>query len=246
MPLKILLTEDNPMIYGIMADLLRGEGHQVDVATNGIAAVECLEQKQDYDLILLDLHLPRLSGLDVLARIRAMPNYAHVPVLMLSGEQNEEWRRECLEAGATEFLCKPVSPVALIDLVERYERRKHWLHDDGELGMLLDVRVIENLSRVLPSREHLHRILRNFIQSVRDNMHALRRAAAAGEEDQCRMIVHGIKGAGGTLGAQRLIEQCALMEGMDAKDLRASLDALERIADDTVHTLETLMRKGVV
>jgi len=89
MSLSILLAEDNPVIHGIMADLLRSEGHHVDVAGNGVEAIERINGSTIYDLILLDLYLPCLSGLEVLKKLRSFDQYRKTPVLMLSGDHTD-------------------------------------------------------------------------------------------------------------------------------------------------------------
>jgi CheY-like chemotaxis protein len=85
----------------------------VTLAYDGQEAVDLLESEDDIDIVLLDLMMPNLSGLDVLARIRASDRLKHLPCIILTAAGQEAQHQKAMELGATEFLTKPFSPKKL-------------------------------------------------------------------------------------------------------------------------------------
>jgi two-component system, OmpR family, copper resistance phosphate regulon response regulator CusR len=102
---RILLVEDEPRIVDFLAKGLQRDGHEVVAAEDG-GVGRFMATTEHFDLVILDLGLPGQSGLDVLVAIRA--ERPDVPVLMLTGHDEPEARRRCLEAGATGFATKPL------------------------------------------------------------------------------------------------------------------------------------------
>jgi CheY-like chemotaxis protein len=85
----------------------------VTLAYDGQEAIDVLETHPDIDLVLLDLMMPNLSGLDVLARLRSSENLKHLPCIILTAAGQEAQHQKAMELGATEFLTKPFSPKKL-------------------------------------------------------------------------------------------------------------------------------------
>ncbi len=105
-PMRILVVEDDPPLRGFLKKGLEQEHHAIDVAEDGEQAREMLHAT-DYDLAILDLNLPRLSGIDVLRTIR--PLKPHLPVLVLTAKSRIEDRVSTLDSGADDYLVKPFS-----------------------------------------------------------------------------------------------------------------------------------------
>jgi len=113
---RILLVEDDPMNREVTQLLLEGAGLLVDVASNGQQAVAQVKES-DYALILMDLQMPILGGLDAARLIRSLPGKAKVPIIALTANAFEEDRTECLRAGMSDHLAKPVPPELLYQTV---------------------------------------------------------------------------------------------------------------------------------
>jgi len=248
MTLSILLAEDNPVIHGIMADLLRSEGHHVDVAGNGVEAIERINGTTIYDLFLLDLYLPRLSGLEVLKTLRTTDQYRETPVLMLSGDHADESRNECLAAGANDYLLKPLPPIALLDLVAQYDRPNGTMPNvsSPEDSTLIDDTVIQDLAIALASEKKLHRIIHNFICTTRSQIHEMQQHDIRQDRQKLRSIIHSMKGSAGMFGAERLMQQCRILEGMELPQLTADLPQLAALVDETIAKLEQLMDRHII
>jgi CheY-like chemotaxis protein len=109
----VLVADDEPHIGRIIKMKLEQGPFRVTLAYDGQEAIDLLEAGNDIDLVLLDLMMPNLSGLDVLARIRSNDRLKHLPCIILTAAGQETQHQRAMELGATEFLTKPFSPKKL-------------------------------------------------------------------------------------------------------------------------------------
>lgn len=107
---KILLVEDNEINQEIATELLAGFGAEVRVASDGIKAVAAVEEGS-YDLVLMDIHMPRMNGLEATAKIRSgsRPGLADLPIVGMTAESMPGTQAECLNSGMNDYITKPVS-----------------------------------------------------------------------------------------------------------------------------------------
>ena len=109
----VLVADDEPHIGRIIKMKLEQGPFRVTLAYDGQEAIDLLESQPDVDIVLLDLMMPILSGLDVLARIRSSEKLKHLPCIILTAAGQETQHQKARELGATEFLTKPFSPKKL-------------------------------------------------------------------------------------------------------------------------------------
>lgn len=113
-----LIVEDNDLNLRLFKEIMSLEGFSVITATDGLRAMEMLAAYEP-DIVLLDLQLPRLSGLAVARRVREHPDLQSVPVIAVSAFTSAADRLAALQAGCTDYLTKPVAPVELVGTVRR-------------------------------------------------------------------------------------------------------------------------------
>jgi len=116
---KVLIVDDDSVTRKFLGFLLRTEGFNVCSAVDGIQALEVLA-REEVDLVITDLNMPRLDGLALTRRIRNDTPAGRVPVVLLTTEGDAETRRQGIEAGASEYLVKPVSREELARVVRRW------------------------------------------------------------------------------------------------------------------------------
>ena len=121
---RILLAEDDPINCEIAGELLSSAGLQVETAANGIAAVDLFKEAY-FDLILMDVQMPVMNGLDATRQIRALPGGGEIPIIALTANAFSEDKEQCFAAGMTDFLAKPVDPDTLYQMLGKYLTETH-------------------------------------------------------------------------------------------------------------------------
>ena len=118
--LRILLVDDDPLNRRLVVELLTGDGHRVDAAGTGYEATEAFRDLP-YDLVVMDIQMPQMDGLETARRIRESGHHrADVPIIVMTGRALDGDRDRCLQAGANDYIVKPVAPPVLLEKV------RHW------------------------------------------------------------------------------------------------------------------------
>ena len=156
-PARVLVVDDVEKNVRLLADILKFKGYEVITAGGGSEALDQVNAAQP-DLVLLDVMMPDINGYDVCRKIRAEPRTATLPVVMVTALDPAQERVKGLEAGADDFLTKPINQAELLARVRSLLRVKD-LHDQlGALNQSLEQRVQEQVSEL----ERLSRLKRFF------------------------------------------------------------------------------------
>jgi DNA-binding response OmpR family regulator len=121
---NVLVIDDDASIVRVLARLLREDGHTVDTANDGPAALALIEYRIP-DLILLDASLPTIGGVALCRQLRAMAVTADTPIIMLTGTDTQERRDQAAGAGADDFIGKPYDPAVLRACVRTWIGQRH-------------------------------------------------------------------------------------------------------------------------
>ncbi|TYS89211.1 response regulator transcription factor [Rossellomorea aquimaris] len=114
---RILIAEDEEVLRMLMVDTLEDEGHELHEAADGQVAINQI-MENDYDLILLDYMMPLFTGLEVIGKVRNIPEKSDVKIMMVSAKSQQSDKDLVLKSGADYFIAKPYSPLELVQRIE--------------------------------------------------------------------------------------------------------------------------------
>jgi len=114
---KILLVDDDIRNVFALSSVLEGYNMDVTFAENGREAIELLQENPDYDLVLMDMMMPEMDGYEAMRRLREMPEFEKLPIIALTAKAMKEDRAKCIEAGASDYMKKPIQTEQLLSLM---------------------------------------------------------------------------------------------------------------------------------
>ena len=220
---RILLAEDNPVNQEVASELLQAAGMEVDVAGNGEQALR-MARRQRYDLILMDMQMPGMDGLQATRMLRQDPENASLPIIAMTANAFVEDRQACLDAGMNDHLAKPVDPRVLHAALMRWLPAREVAAPAPEPTQAPPASIAGRLSRItlldvdaayrycLNKPEIVLRVLQQFVSHYRHASTALLDSVQAGERDEPRRKLHALRGACAPIGAERLRAQAAALE----------------------------------
>ena len=115
---RVLVAEDEPHIRRVLLTLLESAAFDTDVVSDGAAALNLLLGDTRYDIVLLDLMMPRASGLEVLERVKDLKHRRGTPMVVLTAKGQDADRNRAYELGASDFVTKPFSPKKLLARID--------------------------------------------------------------------------------------------------------------------------------
>lgn len=119
---RILVAEDNPLNQKLFRMILTTEGFAVDLVNNGREAVDTVESNDPYDLILMDLQMPEMDGLEATRLIRRNPKSEGVPIIAVTAYIVEVGKENCLETGMSDYIEKPFRREVILDVLRKWIR----------------------------------------------------------------------------------------------------------------------------
>ncbi|SFR49690.1 response regulator [Thiomicrospira sp. ALE5] len=115
---KILAVDDSKSMRQMVSMSLTSAGHQVTEAEDGAIALDIAKQQQ-FDVVVTDINMPNMNGIELITALRALPNYKFTPILCLTTESSGDMKGKGKEAGATGWIVKPFSPEKLLSVIGR-------------------------------------------------------------------------------------------------------------------------------
>ena len=254
---RILVAEDNEINQEVIRNLLEIAGLRVDLAGSGEQTI-AMACRKPYDLILMDIQMPELDGVQATRRLREHSEWSPCPILAMTANVFEDERRRYLDAGMDDHIPKPVDPPHLYAVLLKWlARRTAEIHVDAgvavESAPAPSVSLIERLRalggvdvdfglKVLRGEAGLTRILDKYARNHGDDVRQLRVLIAAGDHEGAHRVAHTLKGAAGTLGLTRIQSaMAALIEGIRAGRSASGLESFILEAEQAqAELLETI------
>ena len=239
--MKILLAEDNVTNQLVATQMLKSFGADVDVAADGAIALERIRERP-YDLLLVDIEMPRVSGLDVIRTVRAdSGDLAKTPVIALTAYAMEDHRIKIEAVGADGLIPKPITSIEQfgLDIVGFYDRglSRRDLEQAEDKPAEIDRSIFSNLARSLGDEamlELLEKVEQDLITSERQ----IRMAAESEDLNLMRAASHILISVAGALGGVRLQSQS---ERLNRFATEGSVDEMKSLAPETLTELDGLL-----
>ncbi|MDR3639555.1 MAG: response regulator [Isosphaeraceae bacterium] len=207
--LSILLAEDNPVNQTLAVRLLQKRGHSVSVVSDGQQALDALEgRKTEFDLVLMDVQMPNLGGIEATARIREREQGRgpgrRLPVIAMTARAMKGDREDCLQAGFDDYISKPLRTQELYAIIDR--------HAPAPDAPTLDADALRDLLE--GDEDLLHELIDLFLQGCPGLLDRIGRAIDENDADALNSAAHELKGSMGSFAARAALETARDLEAI--------------------------------
>jgi len=248
---RILVAEDNHVNRMLIVRLLKKHGCAVLVAENGQEALNLLEREK-VDMVFMDVQMPVLDGLETTRTIRRqeVTSGGHLPIIALTAHAMKGDRERCLEAGADDYLTKPIRSAGLLAAIARFGPHRHESNPDAPPATTesfpgaIDLKAL--LDRVEGDRGLLDELVQMFKDDCKRNLQEIRQAIAGDDGIRLTRLAHTLKGSSANMSAKPLSEATAEMERLaragQLEDAKGAFRAVEEEAARLLLELESISR----
>jgi len=261
----ILVAEDNPINQVVATKTLKKEGYQVDLAIDGEEALHFINKNMNtIDLILLDMNMPKLTGIEVLESIRLLPGrFSEIPVLILTADATVETKEKCIASGANGYLIKPLSRSNLLNEIDKqlnaeevYKQLSLNTSNENKIKLIPDsnnseLYNLEKLTKLIELGGGIE-FLENLLSSTEKNFKAsLASLDIAKDQDYLSFkdLIHAMKGSAVEYGADKIVSICLECEELIPQDIGS--DKINRLVADlnnasreTFDAIQTKLENG--
>ncbi|HYT77353.1 MAG TPA: ATP-binding protein [Vicinamibacterales bacterium] len=236
-PLHVLLVEDNVVNQRLASALLTRRGHRVSLAEDGRQALSAVE-RETFDLILMDLQMPVMDGIEATHAIRERERRTggHVRIVAMTAHTMDGDRERCLASGMDGYLAKPIEATMLYAVVER----------DGTVDVPVAAPAQDRLAfleRLGGDLELADEVVAVFVDDCANRLGAIRKAIDAADPEALRQAAHALKGAAGNLSATGVFEAARTLERLGAeKRLEPAEGAWRMLAAESSLLMDSLRK----
>ncbi len=251
--IKVLLVEDNELNQEFAVHMLQDRGFSVDVAYDGIEALTLIKSKK-YDLVLMDIQMPHMDGLEATAHIRKMQDdyFKQIPIIALSANALLGDKEKSIDAGMNEHINKPIDPLELFEVIGKYINSKDKIilqekkENTNKENINKNIFDVENtLAKLNNSYDVYVKILKQFSTNYRDMYDVIEKYVKQKDIKNLSSKIHEIKGVSGNIGATRLYDKLVIMDILVRKDDNIpSPKLLEEFKDELKNVLKEIDTLG--
>jgi len=243
---RILVVEDNRLNQQIAKELLELNGAQVDIASNGLNGIKQALAGRPH-VILMDIQMPDIDGLEATRRIRSHPDMLSTPIIAMTANAMEADRAACLEAGMVDHVAKPIELERLIKTIQKHTSGVPDVPADFAQGKLFPdpvlpgqmVDVEEAISRLGGNRQFYEKIIYAVSTDGRAQLAELKTCLAQHNTDAAARAMHTFKGLVATLGAEPLAQLAASAERL----IKQTGTGHDLHLADRIEEIETMLQK---
>jgi two-component system sensor histidine kinase RpfC len=255
--IRILVADDNGTNRKIIARILEHGGHNVDLVEDGEQALDKLEQKR-FDLMILDMSMPQMGGLDVVKIHRATSTQsAPTPVIILTADATIAAMRECEAAEIDSYLTKPVDAITLLDTVARLTATVNTVdvadlspatvEEDSDQSTLINENTLHQLALLGQGNDNfLQVVIHGYISETEKILETMRTALANQEYATFKELAHIIKGSSGNVGADAIYTLCSEIMQCPPADLNLKSSMLLKQVHACFKTTRMLLIQHLV
>ena len=229
---RVLVVEDNRANQEVAIGMLQRLGCEIAIANDGIEALERLEQ-QEYELVLMDCHMPRMDGFEATRRIREMnAPFSNVTIVAMTANVQKSAMDHCHAVGMNDYLSKPIKLGVLRDMLNRWlaADEESALVDDGATARAGAANVVIDKAYLAELREQIgpavDRVTTAFLEDLPGYIAQLREASAAQDMPEIVRLAHTLKGAATNTGANRLAHKAQQLEQEARSGTRSACENL--------------------
>ena len=262
--IRVLLAEDNVVNQQVAVFMLQARGYQVDVAGNGIEALEALA-RTPYALVLMDCQMPEVDGYEATAEIRRREGSArHTPIIALTAHALRGERDKCIAAGMDDYLSKPITPDVLYATIRRWLPGSTARTEPEPADIPLQVTApVSQAVEPLASEEEpiinpavfgnfqklqepgapdiIAQLIDLYLNELPARLTAVQQAIERGDAARLAQAAHSLKGSSASIGAQRAARACLELEKLGkAGDLTEAADLFAQLEQECVRAREAL------
>ncbi len=240
--LNILSVEDKPMNRKLTEIYLEKKGHNVSSASNGKEALEMYESQQ-FDLILMDIHMPVMDGFETTAHIRSIEakKGGYIPIIALTAYATQIDKDKCLQAGMDYHVSKPINTEELYYALERVMEKKL---DKSVQKALPPVDAWEMLQRMEGNSELLEELLGMFFQDFYQDMFVLKKLLEKKDAPAVAMVAHGLKGELGNLGMKNAYKIACELEKLAQENKLEKAASLPGLLECEIKQMEDFFSRS--
>jgi PAS domain S-box-containing protein len=261
---RLLLAEDDPTNQAVALGLLRETGFIVDLAEDGRQALAlALASSGDYSLILMDMQMPEMDGLEATRAIRQLPKVGTIPIIAMTANAYDDDRERCFAAGMNDFIAKPIDPEIVFATLLKCLPVPTGLQPSealpppvmpkvsadtidqlimARLATLPGLDVSRGVAAVRGKSAKYIELLNQFVTAHAEDMERLAECVTLGDHAKAALLAHSLKGAAATLGIVDLAEAARHIEFQQRGENHLAADSSELLADMATvrHELEMI------
>lgn len=212
---RVLLVDDNATNRKVASQILMKAGCEVLMASSGQEAIDILQKDANFDLVLMDIQMPEMDGMETTRRLKALNLAALPPIVAMTAYAMKEDRERFLAAGMDDYLAKPIRAQQIIAMVSRWVSEGHGVIQEALLNtdFVVDEEVLASLSDAVGGDPaFVQSMLEEFIVEAKEQITAAISAHASSSCKGVQSELHTLKGNSGTLGAAQVHSICEKIE----------------------------------